>query len=73
MIRAVLALFQMNDRQAETQEIPPEHQETYFYCKGDRTLEQVAHREVVESPPMEIINTKLDMILSNSFWLTLLL
>ena len=28
--------------QTETQEVPPEHQETLFYCGSDRALAQVA-------------------------------
>ena len=30
--------------QIETQEAPPEHQETFFYCEGGQALEQVAQR-----------------------------
>lgn len=56
----VFALFS-DDREIETQEVPFEHQERFFYCKGDRELEQrncgVSTRERV--------NTHLDMILGN--------
>lgn len=57
----------------ETQEVPSEHQETRFYCKGDQAISQVAVRPSKpifgfpspESPMVETLKSHLDRAVAN--------
>lgn len=55
---------QKQQAQIETQETPSEHQETCFYCEGDRALHWLP-REAVESPLLEILKSHMDAVLGN--------
>ena len=48
--------------QTEAQEVPSEHEEELLPSEGDGALAQAA-REAVESPSLEIFQTRLDKVL----------
>ena len=57
--------------QTEAEEAPAEHEEELLPSEGDGALAQFA-REVVESPSLEIFQTRLDVVLCSLLWVTLL-
>ena len=57
--------------QTEAEEAPAEHEEELLPSEGDGGLNRLP-REVVESPSLEIFQTRLDEVLCSLLWVTLL-
>jgi len=62
---SVLPSDQRLSAQAETQQVPSEHQEALFFCVRVAEHWHRLPREVVESPCLEIFRSHLDTVLGN--------